>query len=270
MKHALYGLSLGAALARRRHVLAALPYLIKPVNYWRTLEYEQVCAEADFAAGQKVLDIGSPKLLALWLAEKVGAEVWSTDIEPYFLGKIARARDARGLPEDRLHLETQDGRKLSYAGESFDRVYSISVLEHIPDDGDSACVREIARVLRPGGRAVITVPFWPTSRDEYKHGGFYWAGSSKAEDGRGTFYQRRYSEDDVKRRLVEPSALRLRTLNYVGETAPSPAGRELADFLPRLSGPVQPLLSRLFHTAPTPDWRSLAKPLCVVLALEKA
>jgi len=241
------------------------------VNYWRRVEFDQTCAEAGFEAGQKVLDVGSPKLLSLYLAEVVGAEVWATDIEPYFLQKLATAREARGIPAARLHLDRQDGRSLGYADATFDRVYSISVLEHIPDEGDGACVKELARVLKPGGRVVITVPFWPTSRDEYRHGGgFYWARSSKEEAGRGTFYQRRYSEDDVRRRLVAPSGLSLRTLAYVGETAPAPAGREFSDLLPRLSGPIQPMLSRMFHTAPAADWRSLKRPLCVVLCLEKA
>jgi SAM-dependent methyltransferase len=33
------------------------------------------------------------------------------------------------------------------------------VLEHIPDDG--AAIAELARVLRPGGRAILMVPFDP-------------------------------------------------------------------------------------------------------------
>ena len=41
----------------------------------------------------------------------------------------------------------------------FDWVIANHVLEHIPDDG--AAIAELARVLRPGGRAVIMVPFDP-------------------------------------------------------------------------------------------------------------
>src|SRR3712207_8939918 len=53
------------------------------------------------------------------------------------------------------------------SNDTFTKVYSISVLEHIPDDGDTRCAAEIGRVLAPGGTAVLTVPFAPTSRDEY-------------------------------------------------------------------------------------------------------
>jgi hypothetical protein len=48
---------------------------------------------------------------------------------------------------------------LPFADASFDRVIANHVLEHIP--GDSGAIAELARVLRPGGRAIIMVPFDP-------------------------------------------------------------------------------------------------------------
>lgn len=269
MRHAWYGFSLGTRLLARRQVRDALPFLIKPVNYWRTSEFAQTVATGDFRRGQRILDIGSPKLLSLELAEVVGAEVFATDIEDYFLAKMERARSARRLTSEQLHLEVQDGRSLTYDDASFDRVYSISVLEHIPDQGDSACMAEIVRVLRPGGRAVVTVPFWPTSRDEYQQGGFYWAGSSKDEDGKGTFYQRRYSEADLRARLVEPASPAAVTVRYVGDRFSPPWRAEISDFLPAITGPVQPMLSKLLHVGPVDDWQTLRKPLCAILTIDK-
>jgi SAM-dependent methyltransferase len=49
---------------------------------------------------------------------------------------------------DALHLPFPDG--------AFDRVICSEVLEHIPDD--LGAMRELARVLRPGGTMAITVP----------------------------------------------------------------------------------------------------------------
>lgn len=46
--------------------------------------------------------------------------------------------------------------KLPLSAGSVDFITALDVLEHIPDD--SAAVREFARVLRPGGLAVVTVP----------------------------------------------------------------------------------------------------------------
>ena len=192
----LYAMRVGMHLLARGRLKRALRYLVQPVPYWRGLEYRLVWDAARFTPGDRILDIGSPKLLALYLAEKVGAEVHATDIDAYFVNEYTLLRRARGLSEQNLAFDVQDGRALTYAAASFTKVYAVSVLEHIPDEGDSDCVREIGRVLRPGGTCLVTVPFWPVSRDEYKEpDAFYWAGSSKTRaDGR-VFFQRRYSEE---------------------------------------------------------------------------
>jgi SAM-dependent methyltransferase len=51
-------------------------------------------------------------------------------------------------------------------GESFDTVLCTSVLEHV--DNAEAAVGEMVRILRPGGRLLITVPFlYPTHEPPY-------------------------------------------------------------------------------------------------------
>jgi ubiquinone/menaquinone biosynthesis C-methylase UbiE len=46
-----------------------------------------------------------------------------------------------------------DARRLPYTDTSFDAVYLVTVLGEVPDQ--DAALREIARVLKPGGRLVI-------------------------------------------------------------------------------------------------------------------
>jgi SAM-dependent methyltransferase len=48
------------------------------------------------------------------------------------------------------------GERLPFATVSFDVVFSHEVLEHVDDD--RACVAEMVRVTRPGGRIVVFVP----------------------------------------------------------------------------------------------------------------
>jgi SAM-dependent methyltransferase len=264
-----YGMKLGTRLALRGRLRQSLPYLIRPVNYWRAVEYRLVLEAGQFQRGERVLDVGSPKLLALYLARALGCLVTTTDIDRYFVAKQRYVGDLEGLAE-RLQIGVADGRGLGFASASFDKVYSISVLEHIPGEGDSACAAELGRVLAPGGRCVITVPFWPESRSDYIPARrLYWASHSAQSSAGMVFYQRRYSEADLHERIIGPSGLRLAELSYVGEQLLAGSAKEVADYLPALSGPVQPLLSRALHTAPSASWRALKKPLCALVVLEK-
>jgi SAM-dependent methyltransferase len=272
-----YGLKVGAQLLRHGNLNQAARRLLVPVNFWRTVEFDLVLKEGRFQSTDRVLDIGSPKLISLYIAKKLGAEVYATDIDEYFVKTYTDLGAWEGLAPERFRVGVEDGRHLSFADASFDKVFSISVIEHIPDAGDFECMGEIARVLKPGGLCLVTVPFWPTSRELYSSpDGFYWAkeqvvGASDAE-GR-VFWERRYSEEDLRQRLIAPSGLRVRALRYVGEKVLSGSDKEFSDFLPgpvsAVTGHIQPLLARALLTPPVDDWRTLKKPLCAFLALEK-
>ncbi len=54
-------------------------------------------------------------------------------------------------------LRHEDVTRLTFRDARFDRLFSFDVLEHVPDH--RAALREFARVLKPGGLAVVTVPF---------------------------------------------------------------------------------------------------------------
>jgi SAM-dependent methyltransferase len=62
-------------------------------------------------------------------------------------------------------LVRADAGRLPFASHVFDFIYCSHVLEHIPDD--RAAMRELQRVLRPGGVAMVLVPVWdkPTFED---------------------------------------------------------------------------------------------------------
>jgi SAM-dependent methyltransferase len=55
--------------------------------------------------------------------------------------------------------------ELPFADDTVDGAVALNVLEHIPDD--VSALRELARVLRPGGRAVVVVPANPNLYDAY-------------------------------------------------------------------------------------------------------
>ncbi|WP_327590606.1 class I SAM-dependent methyltransferase [Nonomuraea sp. NBC_00507] len=75
---------------------------------------------------------------------------WDALIADYSETAVGLARE-RGLSA--IHADACD---LPLPDESFDLVLAFDVLEHIEDDGTAA--RELTRVLKPGGTALITVP----------------------------------------------------------------------------------------------------------------
>src|SRR5439155_24561432 len=135
---------------------------------------------------------GSRKDLAGMLACRPGYELVATDILPEAVTlsqRYARAQGLEGQGPGRVHAEVQDGRALTYADASFDAAYSVSVLEHIPDRGDSEAIRELIRVVRPEGVVVVTVPFDRRYRETFVKGPVY---ERKPIGSEAVVYERHY------------------------------------------------------------------------------
>jgi SAM-dependent methyltransferase len=213
----LFGLGLGARTLPSAPV-AGLKCMVLPVEYIRCAETRYILRHLDVRPGQRVLDVGSPKLLSLFLAARLGAEVHATDLVDYFFERYeVYSRIALGHERSRYRMAREDARTLTYPSAHFDRFFSISAIEHIPDAGDTRAIREVARVLAPGGIACLTVPWSDHGYlEEFKHRGdpdVYWAPG----DGEKVFFQRAYDRDTLERRLVRPSGLRLVDLSFWGE-----------------------------------------------------
>ena len=107
---------------------------------------------ANFAGtrGLKVLEIGCGMGTDGAQFARAGAVYTGIDLTEAAID-LARERFAlSGLPGD---FRVSDAENLDFPDESFDLVYSHGVLHHTPDI--EAAVREIHRVLKPGGRAMV-------------------------------------------------------------------------------------------------------------------
>lgn len=127
----------------------ALPYELLT----RTRVWEDHCAEMARelpGAARSVLDLGcGPGNSTTHLRLAVGPGAAGADIA---LPMLARARRR----DPGLSLLCADGAHLPVRGASLDAVTFHSVLYLLPDRG--AALREVARILRPGGRAVLLEP----------------------------------------------------------------------------------------------------------------
>ena len=62
--------------------------------------------------------------------------------------------------------EAMDIQNIQYPNDYFDFIYCSHVLEHVPDDHKA--VKELYRVLRPGGTALIMVPIKHSLKETYE------------------------------------------------------------------------------------------------------
>ena len=111
--------------------------------------------------GVRVLDLGCGGGRHAFEVLRRGADVVAFDQDAAELASVAdmfAAMDKAGEVPAEATAETVTGDALAmpFPDASFDRVIAAEVLEHIPDD--MAAMREIHRVLKPGGMAAVTVP----------------------------------------------------------------------------------------------------------------
>lgn len=91
-----------------------------------------------------------------------------------------------------------DGKKLPFKDDSFDVLAALDVLEHVEDD--SRAVKEWARVLRPGGHIILTVP------------AYQWLWSEHDETN---MHFRRYTKSSLQEVLSEAGSLSSRKTSYM-------------------------------------------------------
>jgi SAM-dependent methyltransferase len=117
--------------------------------------------------GDRVLDMGCGAGRHAFEALRRGAHVVAFDADAGELEQVGAMftamKEAGEAPRGASAAVVRgDATAMPFADGAFDRVIAAEVLEHIP--GDQRAIREVTRVLRPGGVAAVTVPAWLPER----------------------------------------------------------------------------------------------------------
>lgn len=111
---------------------------------------------ADLKPGESVLETAcGTGLVTFQIAESVQpeGEVVATDLSQEMINLAIKESDKRGL--ENVEYKRMDAEKLSFEDNSFDAAVNALGLMYIPDPVQS--LKEMCRVLKPGGRAVVAI-----------------------------------------------------------------------------------------------------------------
>jgi ubiquinone/menaquinone biosynthesis C-methylase UbiE len=117
--------------------------------FWRDLEYLIHYT----SSGDKVLDLGcgNGRLLGIFKERKINIDYIGVDNSDKLVEEAKK-----NFPG--VNFQIANALKLPFPENYFDKVYSIAVLHHIPSkELRSQFLKEIKRVLRPGGLLILTV-----------------------------------------------------------------------------------------------------------------
>jgi demethylmenaquinone methyltransferase/2-methoxy-6-polyprenyl-1,4-benzoquinol methylase len=162
-------LELFSGLPRRYDELSAA------LSFWQDPRWRRALVSAAAPrAGQRVLDVATGTgMVAMELLSRADCTVVGIDQSPQMLA-AARARFAPGAGQGaglstRVELVEGQAESLPFADASFDALTFTYLLRYVDDP--AATMRELARVVRPGGRVAsleFGVPPWPPARAAWR------------------------------------------------------------------------------------------------------
>jgi SAM-dependent methyltransferase len=204
-----------------------------PEYYWMDQAIRDYTKARSAKQELRILDVGSPRCFGLYLAYTLPVSIEMTDISALNVDEYRMMWNA--VESGALGTATfglQDARSLEYEADSFDVVYSMSVIEHIDGpDAEGQAIRELLRVLKPGGSLLLSLPFG-NRFVEQKRAGFAEA-VRKTQDAELYFFQRIYDKHALWDRIINhlqggtikaewtiwrPPHLSLKVLSRMGES----------------------------------------------------
>lgn len=188
---------------------AGLQRLLVPLDPWRYYEMGKL---ADLRYDGKWLDVSGPKLLTSLLNREqngtwIGADLFEAELRSW------KAIDPS------LNLEVVDATAMQFDDASFDGVLSVSVLEHIGPGKDLEALKEMRRVVRPGGTLQLTTMVGSVAHDVFVDHEIY-GEASQLGDERGVFFEHVYDPIELNQ-LVADAGWEIADSEYAVHTKPA-------------------------------------------------
>ena len=199
----IFGYMIGVRSFFQGDFIIGLKRIIQPVNYWRVTIFKYVADYLLVDLGRrrkiKILDIGSPKLLSLFLATKLSGEIYSTDLQDRAIFTEWKRHYEKMSNMADVIFEFANAKCLNYREKYFDVVYSLSTIHMItPEkDGDLTALCEIQKKIKHGGLLIVEVPFRNKYMVKYKNSDNF----EEKYEGTPLFKERQYDDCALEHRL---------------------------------------------------------------------
>lgn len=148
----------GIKSSEREHYTDLIDYYLRMHDTWKESPFYNHSHE-DFLgdlrklpAGSLILEVGCGLGTDGLRLLRSGYRVVETEIAPGSLSEARRLHVGGGFGDSSAHL-LADGENLPFAEDTFDGAFMVASLHHLPDP--VCCLREIRRVVKPGGIFVL-------------------------------------------------------------------------------------------------------------------
>lgn len=212
----LFGRGLALKSFFRVNWFSTLYLLLNPVSGVRYFEFDFADHCLEGSTGQMLLDVSSPRLFPLWAAAKRNLKVTMVNPDQH---DIQESRSLLRFLENAKQIDIYDhvfATKLPFADNSFDLISCISVIEHLNNREDTLAINEFGRVVKPGGKIILTFPVNNQFIEEYRASDPYGT-QDKNSDTDQYFFQRFYDEATINRRLLSVPGLKVVKKEYFEE-----------------------------------------------------
>jgi len=192
-----YGFKLGLKLLMRGKI--SLKLLFNPVSIVRYFEYDFVNSCVGNIDDKNVLDVSSPYLFGFFASAKSNCNYHYINPDRNDLENV-RSLAKKINFAGKYSINCLDAKKMHCPDNKFDRIISISVIEHVNNNCDSEVMREMWRVLKPGGLLILTFPVKKEYEEEFISENIY---NLDQEESEGKFFFQRYYDDKkIEERLL--------------------------------------------------------------------
>lgn len=192
-----FGFKCGLTLLRKGKV--SLRLLFNPVSIVRYFEFDFAFSNLKLRNSSRILDVSSPYLFGFFISDKFRSSYKYINPDKNDLNNVLSLSKKLNL-KGNYSTDSVDATNLPFSDSSFNYIISMSVIEHIADDGDTKAIKEMWRVLNPGGEMIITFPVKKNFEIEYRDSDVY--NLSTNENSVRYFFQRIYNADKIKERLL--------------------------------------------------------------------